>query len=415
MRKLGRTSRSGALFLLLLSILINTAGGIQASGETAVNRNEDPVVLRGSVLSSTLNMPVGKIFAYAYDGAVWRQIPAQVDEVNATGNYVAAEDGLFDANDELVFMAKDLGVKAVDPPSGGGQPLVPAWYEVQVTDPLVPGASGWVYVVASSALTSVFPEDYVSFDPALHRITGENYKLGFATPKLWVDYLTLSDGSVDIIDRTPKLRACRSFICVNENSLPDVQDDLVKDGRVRLIFRQGKVLAYASLATVEGSFNIPSSLAPDSLRFSTDFNASASNSTFYNAAVPGGVVVNGVPDNVPANPLSTWSQLSRATGTVVQVSDVGQVGGVQTNYYVDDQQIDNTDTGDQRRYGDNGIRVNNPNLSFSLKFAFFFLNSSQPNIGASYVSCLQQSLIATPRLQVLQQSRQVYLPMLAVR
>ena len=140
MRKLGRTSRSGALFLLLLSILINTAGGIQASGETAVNRNEDPVVLRGSVLSSTLNMPVGKIFAYAYDGAVWRQIPAQVDEVNATGNYVAAEDGLFDANDELVFMAKDLGVKAVDPPSGGGQPLVPAWYEVQVTDPLVPGA-----------------------------------------------------------------------------------------------------------------------------------------------------------------------------------------------------------------------------------------------------------------------------------
>ena len=63
-------------------------------------------------------------------------------------------------------------------------------------------------MVASSALTSVFPEDYVSFDPALHRITGENYKLGFATPKLWVDYLTLSDGSVDIIDRTPKLRAC---------------------------------------------------------------------------------------------------------------------------------------------------------------------------------------------------------------
>lgn len=415
MRKLRRANRSGALFLLLLSILVNTVGGVHASGETAVNRNEEPVILRGSALPSTLGMPVGKIFVYAYDGAVWRQIPGQVDEINASGNYVAAEDGLFDANDELVFMAKDLGVKAVAPPSSGGQPLAPAWYEVQVTDPLQSGASGWVYVVASSALTSVFPEDYVSFDPALHRITGENYKLGFATPKLWADYLTLSDGSVDILDRTPKLRACRFIFCVNENSLPDVQDDLVKDGRVRLILRQGKVLAYASLATVVGSFSIPSSLSPDWVRFSTDFNASASNSTFYNAAVPGGVVINGLPDNVPTSPLSTWSQISRGTGTVVQVSDVGQVGGVQTNYYVDDQQIDNTDTGDQRRYGDNGIRVNNPNLSFSLKFAFFFLNGSQPNIGASYVSRLQQSLIATPRLQVLQQSRQVYLPVLGVR
>ncbi|MFN2167999.1 MAG: hypothetical protein ACK2U9_17290, partial [Anaerolineae bacterium] len=84
-------------------------------------------------------------------GGTWSQIPFQVDEVDASGAYVSNEDGLLDGNDEVVFMAKDLGGQTTGAPSSsGGQPLASIWYTIEVSDPLVAGAKGWAYVLASA-------------------------------------------------------------------------------------------------------------------------------------------------------------------------------------------------------------------------------------------------------------------------
>lgn len=401
--------------LVVLSLVLGPQTlAINTTATTTTNtldRTIEPVVITGSALASFLGAPVDDLFVYVYQGGTWAQIPFQVDEVMSDGTYTAVEDGLFDANDEMVFMSHDLGDRAMGLiPDTGGKPIDVPWYEVEVTNPLDPSKKAWAYVVRSSTLSQTFTADYVGFDTFLHRITGTTYEVGFATPKPWLDYLSVGGSFVDILDRAPKNRLCYGSVCLfNENNAPELQDDLIKDGPVRLIVRAGRVLAYGSMAA--WTIKIPSTLNANNIRYSTDFNENAVGATFYNAAVPAGVTVDGNPDIVPETPMSPWWQLSTSTGTVVQVSDTSEMGGTQTNYYVDDSTMDNSDTGDRRHYGDTGVRVDNPSSSFTYRFTLYILPGTQPNVGDTYAAYFANPLVTTVLPQQLSFSDTVYVPL----
>ena len=139
-----------------------------AVAASTLERNLEPVVITGRLVNGLTGFPVDQLLVYAYSGSEWTQIPFQVDEVTATGAHTSAEDGLLDANDEIVFMAKDLGGQTPLTPSLTVKlPISTGWYGIEVTDPISPAQRGWAYLVRSRVLTPTFSADYVDFDPWL--------------------------------------------------------------------------------------------------------------------------------------------------------------------------------------------------------------------------------------------------------
>jgi hypothetical protein len=416
------------LFVLLV-IIVGAAGlGValcmqavagQAPVPKTLDRDLEPVVVTGTVVSALVGFPTDQLFVYAYSGGGWMQIPAQVDEVTAAGAYTATEDGLLDANDEIIFMAKDLGDQAPSTtPITGSLRISAGWYEIEVTDPVSPARKGWAYLVHSGVLTQAFAADYVDFDPASHRINGEAFSLGFATPHPWADHLALGGSGVNILDRTKMRLFCQkrllypeTWLCpYSEEQGRSLEDDLIKDGPVRVVVRAGRVLAYGSMAAWTTPIDLPWYLAGD-IRFSMDFNPTVSGATYYNAVVPGGVTVDGMADSVPDEPFSAWWQLATDTGTLIQVADTAPIGGAPRNYYEDDAAVDGSDTGDQRRYGDTGVYIATPRLAFSYRFSVYALPGTQPNVGAAYEAFFRQPLSVKAHLFGDFRPNRIYLPL----
>ena len=122
-----------------------------------MTRTQEPVIVAGGQLALFEGAALNDLFVYACTGATWQQIPFQVDEVDASGTYTV-ENGLLDGNDELAFMAMDLGDRVtvsewITDTSSQGY----ARYEIQVSDPLNPGQQGWVYLYRSETVSPTLP------------------------------------------------------------------------------------------------------------------------------------------------------------------------------------------------------------------------------------------------------------------
>jgi hypothetical protein len=408
--------------LVLLSLMLGLVGGFVALADLTMaeedngtaktlDRNLEPVIITGAKVGALSGFPVNELFVYSYANGIWWQIPAQVDEVTASGDYAVTEDNVLDADDEIVFMAMDLGDRAVagDPITASLSISVP-WYEIEVTDPINSAKKGWAYIVRSNTLTPTFTANYVDYDLEHHRIEGTTYGLGIAIPHPYFDYLTLNGGD-DILDRT-KTRLCltKSYCPIHEDNLPgdpQIEDDLIEDGPVRVIVRGGKGLAYHSMVEWTRPISGLEWIQPH-MRFSTDFNEQALGATYYNAVVPEGVTVDGEADFVAEEPVSSWFQLSTDEGTLIQIGDTTSMGGTQYNYYEDDSTYEDSDTGDGKRYGDTGVFIKKPNQSFTYTFALYSLPGAQPNLGTTYEAFFMQPLSARASLQGL--PVKVYLP-----
>jgi hypothetical protein len=142
-----------------------------------------------------------------------------------------------------------------------------------------------------------------------------------------------------------------------------------------------------------------------------DFSPVVSGATYYNAVVPGGVTVDGTADGVPAEPFSAWWQLATDAGTLIQVADVAPIGGTPSNYYEDDAAVDDSDTGDQRRYGDTGAYIDNPLLNFTYSFSIYTLPGTQPNVGTAYEAFFRHPLSVKAQLFGDFWPEKVYLPL----
>jgi hypothetical protein len=400
-----------AMALVVMSVVLMADVAAQASQAKTLDRDLEPVIVKGSQVAALVGTPVGELYVYKFDGnSLSGPIPAQVDEVTASGSYTSTDNSLLDNRDEIVFMARDAGDRPTDT---SALDSFATWYEIEVSDSLDTSKKGWSYLARRSPVG--VSGDYVQYTAGNRRISTSQYELGIAGLFPGFDYLAFAGSGMDILDRT-KIRVTVDVlgvpITLNERDLDNPNTVLVKDGPVRVILRQDALatpggpiseaslsttnLAYDSLvqATASASVTLPGFLDLTYVRTSVDLNRNANGATFYNTNIPGGVVIDGSADSIAESPLSNWAQVSHTTGRLIQVVDPTSVGGMLKNYYCDDQtavvsECDGTPTtGENGSYGDAGIAIEGDiNRTFTLETWLFFLappSDDQDNVGTTY-------------------------------
>ncbi len=114
MKIAGKLSPLFATFFLLSVSEFDTADAADCAGEKI--HYAYPIVLTGP--SDLKGVSVDALRGMAFKSGTWVEIPIQVEEINATGDYVLAnglpftrdtDDGYFDDKDEIALMGEDLG------------------------------------------------------------------------------------------------------------------------------------------------------------------------------------------------------------------------------------------------------------------------------------------------------------------
>jgi hypothetical protein len=178
-------ARSGRIAILLLSLLVLPVSSEAARRRAreapvptftmqlapkSLTRSEDPVIVRGADLPGMLGRRMEGLRAYALRGSTLRPIPFQADEFDKKGVIVSPEgkdpnkdedEGLLDANDEVVMMAMDLGGRAPRALQPRG---ARAAVEIEVADPAT-GGRGWFYLLDFDTPPARSPVSYVRYDP----------------------------------------------------------------------------------------------------------------------------------------------------------------------------------------------------------------------------------------------------------
>ncbi len=409
----GQSIALGAWLLIGLGLLgwLGLAVQAQGTGTRAVTwtRTDEPVVVSGAQLAELEGAAIPELWLYAFNGSAWAPIPFQIDEVDASGVYTL-EDGLLDANDELVFMAMDLGAQAA-----AGQWLTDSGsldyprYELRVTNPLDPAEQGWAYLYRSPTLSPTLPADYVDWDPATNRLSAGTYVIGLApTSHAGIDTLELNGSGVDALDRSKVRLELICYIGPIPIGQTLTEEDLVAavaatpdvDGPVRVGGGsvEGANWAYYSLNVSRLAIDLSTlepppfctSIVVESARVSIDWLdpqvSGMAPAVYYDANTPAGVPIDGSPDAVPGTPFAAWRQVSGGQGSTVSLADMAAGGATLSNYYLDDQALDANDTGDQRSFGDAGARLDDPAGLISIELQTYVLGPDRPNVGALYQS-----------------------------
>ena len=153
-----------------------------------LSRVPDPVIMHGTLARAMINRPIANLRLYAFLDGVFEPIRYQIDEVTERGDMVFTEgphpnkelgNGTFDAQDLLIFMAKDTGDKVTK----DAWRLIEghtAGLEIEITDPIT-SEKGWCYLMYFDSKTparSSLPA-YVSFDYTNNTIESKYYAVKF--------------------------------------------------------------------------------------------------------------------------------------------------------------------------------------------------------------------------------------------
>ncbi len=374
----------------------------------ALNRPADPVVMTGANVLNLQGIAPGDLVAFQYNGG-WQQVPVQVDEravINFTqvyngsttygsfsrldytdaGTFTGADpDATLDADDEIVFMAKDAGQASpphAAPPAGVlGNTAV----QVAVTDP-VDGSVGYVYLFEQDGTLdpaagkryvdysfSLTAGDYktkykVSAGPNPENSTIEtDYYLRHFSDRWKSDGLSIFAGSstgVDILDRHKNLFA--PGVCDrSENTFSAAEGAFIvnKNGPVRALRSyvgansgprtQRQHAFYAQREDISTFLRVHSIPAIMDLY---DYSPEAAGMTYINNNMPSEVTIDGVADTVPTDALQ-WELVRGAQGALAMLHTMStNVTGMSIgSYYLDEINTVTTQcTGDAHAYGQSG-------------------------------------------------------------
>ena len=402
----------------LLAVSAFAPGSIApAFAASTLDRPADPVVLTGAAVPSLTGIAPGDLVAFRYDSD-WQQIPVQVDErdtkyfediyqdsepwpgtsIAGVSELVYVDSGTFtgpdsdptlDANDEIVFMAKDAG--GVSPSfSEPGGVIANTGVEVEISDPLNGSQTGYVYLFwQDGSLSPGAGQQYVSYTfdllsgPYLttyNTLDGPNPEDSVVMTPLyshhfsdrWIsDEIHIMAGEatgVDILDRHKNLFA--PGVCTrNENTFSDGEGAFVvnKSGPVRAIrsyvgansgpLTQRDHLFYEGRQDIRTFLRVHS--IPGIMDF-FDYSLAAAGVMYYDDLNTAGVTVDGSPDSVALGAIH-WEMVSGAQGSLFMASllSTNIAGFTYTSYYLDDSTPDVTQcTGDAFAYGSSGVRVN---------------------------------------------------------
>ncbi|HUT55836.1 MAG TPA: hypothetical protein VM658_20770 [bacterium] len=344
-----RTMLFLSAFLLATLIATNSVAG----DSRTLTRDSDPVIIKGDMAGALAGAKISGIRVFALRGGKFSPIPFQVDEKTRAGDFVFPNgeeknpgdgDGLFNGNDELVLMARDLGDRADRVAS-----LLPGYdsytaIEISAHDPVDNGKAYAYAVHFSGNAPARSAVDYVSIDPGTSRITALNYTLGFSrdAPMAMDELRVTAAGGGDGVDYCDRLKArlhCRIAGVDIDKTEEDFTNELAAwiDGPVRVVRRTRSQLILifhipspsAKLDNIYyyNSFSFPTEVylpidvgfAVKDARFrvSVDSPRLAGERRYRNSLYPEGVIQDGkmgeLEKKMAADPRAfTWS----STGTV---------------------------------------------------------------------------------------------------
>lgn len=211
------------LYLITVSFLLQSAVVAMTFEE---ERQYEPVVMMGGILSAFYNVPIDELYMYAFDETQQKLvlIPFQIDErvrtkifvlgkpwerhfYANTGNGVV-DDGKFDVDDELVFLVGDLGAPAPASAWDGIQVQNNLKRSIVVSDPEDPYRYVVGYLVHSTEKKQIPATYNFSYNAQNDIVKNVNYAVRMGRPSGLIEDITffppLGNG-VDIFD-TQKIR-----------------------------------------------------------------------------------------------------------------------------------------------------------------------------------------------------------------
>ena len=403
----------------IFTILFILISGVFQIVQTQIQRKYEPIILKCDTLSDFQGFKIDHLYMFSYNAAMdqWQMVPFQFDEINLAGDeaekYFLPDDSLLDEDDELVFMAADLGDKAERGswvPGTDTLRIELAFYDS--TD----HSSGYVYLYHSDKTLGTIPDWYkMQYDAENDRVSSVNYVVGFNnTGQLGDVSIKSLSGEIgtDIFDRI-KIRIYLSFfsffLAADEDSVR-LNRAYAKQGPVRVIRNMEGSFLYRPYFSEEtftqtsffypynawfklidipiGQIKSVPGLKIDEFRVSWDYSSNAKNMFFYSEFNKQQTILidgNKANDNVDItcypNDLN-WTMITGNEGTMLNIFYVPPFGdNIQLYYHEatdgstgDYQSLLSYDTGDLLSYGDNGFSlINNIELYITKETAFNFV------------------------------------------
>ncbi|MCP4756481.1 MAG: hypothetical protein GY866_36920 [Proteobacteria bacterium] len=163
--------------------VVGKANPTRTSVYEPLQRTADPLILTVKQLPRFVDSPIAHLGLFRWTGGRFMAVPFQIDEKDEDGQWILPfgeeanpEDGngIFDGDDEFVFMALDAGEKA--DAIAGRFPNTRS-VEIRIDDPK--GGTGFVYLVRFQEKAPRSPLDYVDYDPKTKMISADFYRMGF--------------------------------------------------------------------------------------------------------------------------------------------------------------------------------------------------------------------------------------------
>lgn len=340
-----------------------------APAGTMQNRLADPVVIVGADLPTLLGIAPDKLVAFRFTGDSWQQVAVQVDERamvdlrrlsgrNGDPDYTILTytdpntqigpdpDPTLDGDDEISFMAKDVGIRPepFTPPAGVNPAIA---IHLTLSDPLDPAGIGHLYLFEQDGtLAPAGNLTYVSYDylagqeaeKGKDTLTGPNtpspitedstittaiYRHHFSAR--WIlDELYLGGSNSDLIDRfrvqlTPQdcdrsedtfsagdgafiinkagpVRVVRAYIGANSGTYTE---------RLHIFYEQRQEMTtFLRVHALPGVVDY------------LDWSEAATGMRYYSNLFPAGATIDGLPDNVPAGQLQ-WELVTGEQGSLI--------------------------------------------------------------------------------------------------
>lgn len=422
-----------SLLLIAAGLARTTPAVADVSPNTITTRANDLVRMTGSFFQQFVNININELVLYRYTGSAWEPIPSQIDERDITGKYTISEGGLLDANDELAFMAFDLGENVTEDNWVNDSAARSNWrYRIRVVDDLDPTQDGYVYLYRSNTLPRA-AASYVHWDEPSETFTGLNYVASLNQAQLTgVADIKVNNVDVDILDRQKVRvvqRSCQGSSCqdddINEENLSSFITipplNVIINGPVRAIADGPNLTFIATGTNLDTNLNVNLSTFDVggvnvnflNFRYSFDFNDPVVTgwgpATYYSPVKQNGAPIDGVMDNVPVGPLVTWYEHIGSWGGLVTILSMTPTSGVQ-NYYKDNSAFDSLDTGDHKAFAETGIYMPDPESQVNIRTGFYPIPAGVGNVGQAYWERFDTPLGFTAIGQRLGLNVHIYLP-----
>jgi len=216
-------------------------------GRRTLERIHDPVVIAAQALAGLGVRDTSRFRLVRFEGGRATAVPFQFDQRDQRGEVVVPGPPTFemDANDELVFMAKDAGDHAGADPCAEG--ACEGALEIRIAEP-AGGKCAWVYLLAfrEPPPTPKF-DPYVTFDDEGREARSANYRVEYARARNYFTGMTVEraaggDGA-NLLRRThmigsPTFSLLLSKVTLDfteQNSIVEI--DGVREGPVRAVRR----------------------------------------------------------------------------------------------------------------------------------------------------------------------------------